>query len=177
MATRSEEQRVARWCMKHISELESEGVDVSALFRVIHTHDPEAFPPPKLRGRKYGRISSDVKDKVGAISNVSPEQFVETICWLIKLVNKPTEGLLFLDKSERYQTYFANTPKGFAKLMLALGAVIPNVDKKAIFRMVSKLFASYNVGTYKTFSYHCNEIGKEDYELLAHYICEMPCDL
>ncbi len=177
MATRSEEQRVARWCMKHLEELEREGVDISAFFRVLIKNDPEAFPLPRPKGRRPGRVSRKEKPLIGSLVNISPKQFIQTLCWLIKLVNKPTNKILYIDNTQRYQNNFENSPKGFSKLMLALCRIIPDVEKKALFDLVKESFVGYNVGSYSTFMYHCESSSNNDCDLLATYIKEMDCDL
>lgn len=177
MATRSEEQRVARWCKKHREELLRVGVDFDALLSVIIAHDPDAIPFPTKKGRKPGCISRKIEDRVGAINGISPEQFIKSICWLIKLINDPKKILIRLDNCNYRKNYFENTPKGFAKLMLAFKDIIPGVEKKTIFNIVSESLAGYNVGAYSTFGYHSGELSKDDYKLLTIYLNEMRLDL
>lgn len=168
MATRSEERRVARWMAKHRAELELSGVDTSAMERVIRRHDPEAFRAPGRKGRKRGQISEKAMNKIRAI------------CRRIKQQNGPPNGLLYVAK-EGYLNYFYNTPGGFARMMLAIEMNLApdKVERKALFDIVSNSFAGYNVGSYSTFMYNCNELidWEGAYIQLAKYISEMDCDI
>lgn len=178
MATRSEEQRVARWCIKHSEELLFEGVDINALFRVIIKHDVNVGSLSTSIGRPRGFISCVRENKIGKMDNISPYDFILTVCSFIKLGNSPSNRIIYIDNSKRFSYYsFDNTPRGFARLMMAFKKIFPEIENKVLYQTIIKAFDGYNVGSYSSFSRNYSRLDESEYDLLAICIYEMDCDL
>lgn len=170
MATKSEAQRVVRYLVKNLENFCSNGIDSATICRIIKVitfANPSTLPPPNLRGRKSKSLSNKIEERIGITENISPKDFILTVCSQIKMQSHPTDTCIYISKSEHsIWTHFDNTPKGFSLFMLALKGIFPEEENISIYKTVKNCFNEYKVGKYNTLQYHAGE-NHQDVQLLT----------